>query len=129
MAGLPHRGSHLRFAAVPMDLATDIDLSAFAGEGVRYASRFFHPGGRQCLDRPDDLDDRVPRRRRVGNGIGDVWVADPATSTDTFDGAAALEVETPAAPGDDDGRRTRAAATSTTTSPSSASTSSATPAA
>ncbi|HEX2087116.1 MAG TPA: fibronectin type III domain-containing protein [Solirubrobacteraceae bacterium] len=84
---LPPRGSHVRFVAVPSELAATDDHSAYdPADGVRYVSRW---GG------PTDLSSSTSVFRDVGYagaGVGDVFVLDPETSDDSFDGAAALEV-------------------------------------
>jgi hypothetical protein len=84
-SGMGPRGSHVRFVAVPSELPAGGDLSSYdpAG-GVRYVTRWFRD-----MSTPTSVFRDVGE---AGEGVGDVFVASPQTSTDSFDGAAALEL-------------------------------------
>ena len=90
---MPPRGTHLRFVAIPAELSVDDDRSRYpTAAGTVYGSRF----GRwfEGLLRYDLSTSRTVFRG-VGEpdaGVEDVFVLDPDTTYDSFDGAGYLEV-------------------------------------
>lgn len=91
---LPPRGSHYRFVAIPVELDLHDDRTRYpTAEGVIYGSRFssYFEG----LERNDLTTSRTVFRGagEPQDGVADVFVLDPETTIDSFDGAGWLEVE------------------------------------
>jgi hypothetical protein len=90
---LPPRGSHYQFVAIPVELSLDDDRSRYpTANGVLYGSRFLsYFEGRVR----NDMTTSRTVFRGAGEpyaGVEDVFVLDPRTTTDSFDGAGRLEV-------------------------------------